>query len=365
MTVALVTPRYAPAIGGVERVAEMEARELARRGLDVELLTTDPTRSLPPIERRDDVLVRRFPTVANDSVYFLSPWLGRYLAEHATEYSVLHAHSYHTPLALQSALASRRRRVPFVVSTHYHGTGHSFVRRALHVPYRPLGHWVLRTAARVLCVSSVEETLLRRHFGPRLETIVNPNAIDPDELSVARASRSLGSARILSVGRLDAYKQPQRVVEALGHCAPDTTLTLVGDGPLRRTLEHSTPGPGNRVRLLGQVSRAAVLDEYRNADVFVSLSRHESFGLAVLEAAVAGLPVVASAIPAHLETAAYMPPGRIEFVDPDATGKDVAQAIRTAGQRGRVASVDGWPLPTWSRHVDLVQSAYVSAMERH
>ena len=45
--IALVTHRYAPAIGGVERVVEQLARGLARRGIAVEVITTDPTRQLP------------------------------------------------------------------------------------------------------------------------------------------------------------------------------------------------------------------------------------------------------------------------------------------------------------------------------
>ena len=48
--IALVTHRYAPAIGGVERVVEQLARGLARRGIAVEVLTTDPTGELPAVE---------------------------------------------------------------------------------------------------------------------------------------------------------------------------------------------------------------------------------------------------------------------------------------------------------------------------
>ncbi|HEY3062704.1 MAG TPA: glycosyltransferase family 4 protein [Chloroflexota bacterium] len=360
MTVGLIAPRYAPAIGGVERVAEIEARELARRGLRVEVLTTDPTRSLPATEEREGVLVRRFPTLGNDSVYFVSPALGKFLSAHADRYAVLHAHSYHTPLALQAALAGKRARVPFVVSTHYHGTGHSRLRRWLHVPYRPFGAWMVRSAAWVLCVSHVEQQLVRVHFGPRVRTLVTPNAIDADELARARRSEpSSGATGVLAVGRLDAYKQPTRIVDALMHLPSTTRLTLVGDGPLRTSL--SRKGQGKQVQVLGQLSRLDLLGQYWQADVFVSLSRHESFGLAVLEAAVAGLPVVASDIPAHREVAEFVPPERIHFVPVDATASAVAAAIGKAGERGRVERVDGWPLPTWTRHVDLVQSSYESA----
>src|SRR5258705_3008831 len=67
--IALVAHRYAPAIGGVERVVEQLALGLARRGIAVEGITTDPTPQLPIPEQRDGVLGRPFPTLGNDSPY--------------------------------------------------------------------------------------------------------------------------------------------------------------------------------------------------------------------------------------------------------------------------------------------------------
>jgi glycosyltransferase involved in cell wall biosynthesis len=104
--IALVTHRYAPAIGGVERVVEQLARGLARRGIAVEVITTDPTRQLPMLEQRDGVLVRRFPTLANDSTYYVAPRLAAWLKRNAARFALIHAHSYHTALAPQAALAA-------------------------------------------------------------------------------------------------------------------------------------------------------------------------------------------------------------------------------------------------------------------
>ena len=362
--VALITPRYAPAIGGVERVVEMQARELLRRGLQVEVITTDPSRQLPPLEEVDGVLVRRFPTLANDSVYFVAPGLGAWIYKHAHEYRVLHAHSYHTPLAFQAALAGRRARVPLLVNSHYHGTGHTRVRRWLHGPYRPFGRWVLRRARWVLCVSAVEEALLVRHFGPRLRTRVAPNAIDPSELASARrrSQRSSAEPHVLSVGRLDAYKQPDQLVASLPYLPPESRLTVIGDGPLHTTMKRMAAAlnVSDCLQITGHQTRASLLEQLASADVFVSLSRHESFGLSVLEAAVAGLPVVASDIPAHREIAGYTPRGRISLIPLGSSPSQVAEALLRAARCGRVDSVDGWPLPTWDRHGDVLMACYES-----
>lgn len=365
-TIALVAPRYAPAIGGVERVVEMGARGLAERGVDVDIITTDPTGRLPRLEVRDKVAVRRFGTVANDAVYFVSPGLGLWLLRHAARYALIHVHSYHTPLLIQAALASRRAGLPLVVTPHYHGTGHSPVRRALHGPYRPIGHWALRQATRIICVSEVERALLEGHFGPHLPIVVIPNGVEVDTLAPARRTSPTPSGsrsdrlRVLSVGRLAAYKQPDRALRALPHLPPGTELMVVGDGPELPTLQRlaSALGVAKRSHIVGGISHDRLLAAYRDADVAVSMSLHEAFGLAVLEAAVAGLPVVASDIPAHREIASYVPSGRVAFVEPDCPPSTLARAVEAAARVGRVDDVKRWPLPTWARHVDSVAACY-------
>ena len=67
-------------------------------------------------------------------------------------------------VALLAAAAARRHRVPLAVTPHYHGTGHSLVRRLLHVPYRPVGAWLLRQAQMVVCVSQAEQRLIHHHL---------------------------------------------------------------------------------------------------------------------------------------------------------------------------------------------------------
>ena len=369
--IAILTPRYAPAIGGVERVAEMQARELQRRGLAVQIVTTDPEGKHPAVEHRDGVLVRRFPTVAHDGVYFVSPALGRWLSAHAHEFALLHAHSYHTPIALQAAMASRARRIPLVVTPHYHGTGHSFASRLLHLPYRPFGRWMLGHARFIMCVSTVEQHLLWRHFGTALRTTVVPNGIDAAELENARLGRQPERAAagplILTVGRLDSYKRIGRLVDALQHLAASAELVVVGDGPRRSFLERRAVklGVERQVRFLGHLSRAELLAQYAAADVFASLSAHEAFGLAVLEAGVAGLPVLVSDIPAHREVAGYLAPGRATFVSPAASAVDIARHVATAAAQGRADNVASWPLPTWSKHVEAAIACYASALGVH
>jgi glycosyltransferase involved in cell wall biosynthesis len=97
---------------------------------------------------------------------------------------------------------------------------------------------------------------------------------------------------------------------------------------------------------------------YRAADLFITLSREEAFGMTVLEAASAGAPVLASDIPAHREVRGYAADLRIALVSPDSTDQQLAEAVTAALALGRSTDQTGWRLPSWSDMVEAVGSVY-------
>jgi glycosyltransferase involved in cell wall biosynthesis len=368
----MVAARYAPAIGGVERVVERLAEGLAARGVPVEAIVTDPTGQLPPLELRNGVSVRRFPTLRGDDVFFPSPRLLRWLWREGGRYRLIHAHGYHTLMPLVAALSARRHDLPLVITPHYHATGHTPFRKLLHAPYRPAGAWALREADKVLSNSHAEHAWLTRDFDD-IELRLVSNGVDvPDEASASAAADAVAmlpreptEVTLLSVGRLVGYKGVEGLVAALPHLPQSHVLTVVGDGPdapaIRATAERL--GVAQRVRLRGYVPSEEVRAWYAAADLYVTLSREESFGLTVLEGAAAGAPVLASDIPAHRDVAGYAAPGRITLVDPNADGPAVARAIVDALRHGRNTDRTGWTLPTWAGMVDGVMEAYAQILD--
>jgi glycosyltransferase involved in cell wall biosynthesis len=320
--IGLVSPMYAPAVGGVERYVERLAQGLLRRDLPVEIVATDPGASRPRLERHDGITVRRFPTVRGDRTYFVAPRLASWLAHHAADHALLHAHNLHTVVPLAAWWAARGR-VPLVLTGHYHGTGHTPLRRALHVPYRPVAGVVARAAARVVCNSEAERDLLRRDFGGALAPELVVEGIDLPPAARAREPGEpdpdgvTGRVTLLSVGRIEAYKHVDAIVGALPHLPAAYRLVVCGDGPARERVEVAARAAGvaDRVILRGRVSDDELGAWYAAASAAISLSSMESFGLVVLEAVAAGCPVVASGIGAFRELARFVPPDRITYVD--------------------------------------------------
>ena len=372
--VAIIAPRYAPAIGGVERHVERVAEGLAARGVRVEAIVTDPTGQLPPLEERNGVTVRRFPTLRGDDVYFVSPRLVQWLWRNAERYALLHAHNYQSLVPLTARLAARHAGIPLVVTPHYHAAGHTRFRSLLHVPYRPFGRWAMRTADIVTANSLAEAGWIERDFGvtPRLISngvdLLVPGAAGAAPASVDAEARTESEAhrgvRLLSVGRLAGYKQVDRVVSALPYLPDTYGLTVIGEGPAGHAIQAEARrlGVSDRVHLLGHVSIEELATNYAAADAFVTLSREESFGLTVLEAGAAGAPVLASDIPAHREVAGFTAPGRVRLVDPGAEGQALAVAIHETVALGRDTDLTGWTLPTWEGTVDGMLSAYEAVL---
>jgi glycosyltransferase involved in cell wall biosynthesis len=103
-----------------------------------------------------------------------------------------------------------------------------------------------------------------------------------------------GARVLLAVSRLTAQKGVDVAIRALASLSEDTVLVVLGEGPERGELERLARelGVEQRVFLLGRVPDVAAW--LRRASVLVHAARWEGFGLAVLEAMLAGLPVVAS-----------------------------------------------------------------------
>jgi alpha-1,3-rhamnosyl/mannosyltransferase len=158
---------------------------------------------------------------------------------------------------------------------------------------------------------------LPRRFLDR--SIVIPNAVPLPVGDRARARAQFGIAQdafvFLNVGSLSDQKNQDVLVRAALQL-PGAVLVIVGDGPRREHLAEWALHSNGRVRILGRVPLEEMGDIYAMADVFVFPSLFEGRPLALLEAARAGLPVIASPIPENLEVtgaaADYVNPNDVE-----------------------------------------------------
>jgi glycosyltransferase involved in cell wall biosynthesis len=217
--------------------------------------------------------------------------------------------------------------------------------------------------------------------GSRIQVV--PNAVDTSDHSSEHAAARhtilerygfADDARIVcAVGRLVEAKALDVLLDAIAAIVPEyptISLLLVGSGHLGADLEHqvSRLGIGGRVRFAGLLDRTATAAAILGCDVFVMASRTEGLPIALLEAAAAARPIVATTvggIPGALES-----PGEALLVSPEdalALGRAIGRLFDDsagasemgARARARVAREFGR-----ERQIGLMRTVYDQARSR-
>ena len=184
--------------------------------------------------------------------------------------------------------------------------------RRLPAIYEKLEAWAMRDVDSAWCVRESGVTALRERY-PALAastrfvpTWVDASVFSPiteprrSELRAQLAQRHglrAEAAWVISVGRLDTQKNPQRLLEAVSRLnAQGRPLhwLVVGDGVLRSALEQAIAqrGLSGQVHFLGLLPASEIAPWLRVADVFALPSAYEGMPMALLEAMGCGLPAV-------------------------------------------------------------------------
>ncbi|MEX0990054.1 MAG: glycosyltransferase family 4 protein [Actinomycetota bacterium] len=340
--VALACPYAWDAPGGVQvHVAEL-AEHLRERGHQV--LVVAPSRS-EPAQPWVHVVGRPVDIPYNASVAPICPWpsssrrVRDALAAFAPD--VLHAHEPLTPST--SLFAVRSAGVPVVA------TFHSGASRAL---LYDLAAPVLRREARRIdvrvAVSRAAAAFAGRRIGGAFRIVGNGVNVERfRDASPASLPGVPGGAQdgkvVLFVGRLDERKGFPTAVEAFARLAaddPTVRLVVAGDGPDRSAVETLGSDVRSRVSMLGHVPNAELPSVTAACDAFVGSSvGGESFGVVLVEAMAAGLPVVASRIPGYDEVISDGVDGLLVGPrDPAATAEALARVLGEPSLSARLAA---------------------------
>jgi glycosyltransferase involved in cell wall biosynthesis len=329
---AMYTRRPPDEHGGVERVVRGVTEQVRARFPDLSVSIVAAFRGATAVEGLDG---------ANDVIAALRLAV-RLLREDAR---VVFVHCPECVWALRLARRLRPRRRTALVAV-WHGAGphparvlrpHGDARARLLGWFRTLQErGALGADAHVAVHQSVVEDL-QRHHGFRGSVSVVENALAPEDLEhLAALRRPVRAGPVaLWMGQTEHRKGLDVALSALRRArrrCPDLRLIVAGVRP-------GPPTPG--VEWRGVLPPQRALDLYGEADVLLFPTRYESFGLVVLEAMAAGLPVVVSdALPAGI--AADDRNGRvIRGHDPDEYAEALVELLadperlRQVGERNR------------------------------
>jgi glycosyltransferase involved in cell wall biosynthesis len=314
MRILHVIAGLAPRYGGPSKACLELCQELARRGEQVAIYTTnidgDGELNVPlglPV-CREGVEIRYFP-VQPPRYYRFSFPLARALRTAIPQYDLVHIHSLYLFPSTAAAHYCRHYGIPYLIRPHGTLDPYLFARhRARKWIYERAFEWRNLNRAAAVHFTTQEEQELTNPLELKAPGVVVPIGLDLkdyDDMSRAGAFRAAhpetqGKKILLFLSRLNFKKGLDLLAKAFGQVARqrrDVHLVLVGpddDGygvQVRRWLEEEVLDKSTFTgMLLGAEKLAALYD----ADVFVLPSYTENFGIAVVEAMACGLPVVIS-----------------------------------------------------------------------
>jgi len=295
----VATDLYPEQLGGGALHAHMMSKRQAERGHNVTVLTSrHGDNSLPLQDRRDGYDIQRNWELAKPFGNSITPGTVRSLASRLDEYDVVHAHSHLYFSSNVAALLRRLSETPLILTNH--GLISQTAPGAIQKLYLPtVGRFTFNSADRILCYTETDRDRLRDRNVTTSISVVH-NGID---CSTFRPMESVTPRQqLLYVGRLKETKGVDRLIKAFAELYdgyPELTLSIVGEGPMRESLEVLCDrlDVDDRVTFRGTVPNEKLPRVYNESRVFVLPSDAEGLPRTVLESLACGTPVVTSDLP--------------------------------------------------------------------
>lgn len=209
---------------------------------------------------------------------------------------LLHTHMVHADI--YGSIAAHALRIPFLSTRHNDD-------RYLLGPFRYVDRAFMHSVRQIVAISDAvrlfheqaglpTERLITIHYG------LDHVPLQPSEVTPADAGIRAGSPLVLAVGRLIEQKDHATLLRAFARVhaeRPDARLAILGWGRLEDQTKQLVRelGLGDAALILGRVEPR---DWLLRADVFAHTSRWEGFGIVLLEAMLARLPIVATGVSA-------------------------------------------------------------------
>jgi glycosyltransferase involved in cell wall biosynthesis len=344
---------FPPIGGGGGTCSRYFARELARLGHEVEVVTSHWGK-LPRVVKKGRFTLRRLrglrrlPGQSNpvEMMAYVATAFPYLLLRGAPKPDVMI--SFHSiPSGMPAFPLSMLWGVPHIVLFRG-GDVPGWLPGELQLYHRAtlwLNRLIVYQSAEALANSDGLRNLAQKSF-PKKQVGVICNGIDLGSFCPPADNRSgrTGPVRLVFAGRITTQKGIETILDALAHEAMrglDWHLDVAGDGPMLEEYRSRAEelGLSQRITWHGWLDRPEVRTLYGSADVLVFPSRYEGMPNVVLEALGCGLPVVGTRIAGTEE---LVQEGRngflVEVDDPGALADRVATLVRDGELRRRMGA---------------------------
>lgn len=324
--IGLVCPYNFFRHGAVQKLVEVLSQELTERGHEVRIVTPRPYGY--------DGETPKGMIFIGQSVKWNTPLkttneFGMTLERSGLDdmlkhenFDLLHVHEPEIPIL--GAQIAAHAECP-IVATFHATMPDTAMSKSIELFRIPYGRSIFKKIAVMTAVSETAARFVREWSEQNVEIV--PNYVDRPRFATNTSGVERDEFEILYLGRLEKRKGVKYLLQAFNELAKkndNVTLTLAGDGSEREKLEYwvrvnNVP----RVTFLGPVTEDEKLLLMHRASLFCSPALYgESFGIVLIEAMAAGLPIVAGDNPGY--ACVMRDRGALSLVDP----KDQDEFVR-------------------------------------
>ena len=318
LRVAMISQGYYPLVGGAERQITAVSQELARRGMEVHVLTRRFP-GLAPEEMISGVYVHRLSAPQPKALASLAFTFNALARIQKLKPDILHAHELLSPTTAAVA-AGALNKIPVVATIHGGGEIDRLTQKFLG--NARLQIFRSRVDRFIAIDKDIDGQLARRGIPKSLRTWI-PNGVDVDHFyplpdtqkDRLRAELHLpDNPLVVFTGRLVTLKRIDQLIAAwvaVRPRCPEATLLIIGVGPEEAALKQAASNSGldseNGIRFLGEIQDVAPY--LQAADLFVLPSSREGLSVSLLEAMGCGLATVATDVGGNVDLVRHQQTG--------------------------------------------------------
>jgi glycosyltransferase involved in cell wall biosynthesis len=239
------------------------------------------------LEEINLTLARSFP-IYNQANYFLSTWI--YTRRHllkTKKFDLVHAHVAY-PAGVMAFLLKKLLHIPYILTEH---TRIQSQNRSIF--HKTLIKTAYKQADKIVVVSSFLEKEIKKEL--KLNPIVIPNVVDTNKFSIAHSQSG-----IFEIGFIGNFNNNNKGLDILLTACKRIRfpfrLHIVGNGSLIDQYKKMTRdlGINDYCIFYGKMKSHDLPKFYASLNLFILASRYETFGIVLIEAMAAGLPVIST-----------------------------------------------------------------------
>ncbi len=382
MRILMVISQFFPIIGGAERQAELLAKALLQKGIEVKIVTGWWRFGTPRKEIVHGIRIRRnFSCWGMFGIKGIRPLgaltymitLGIYLLLHRKEYDIIHVHQVLYPAFVSVLIGKGILEKPVLAKNGCTGLT-SDITCIKRFPFGALQlRYLMKHLDYLVAVNQEGFPEFRSVGFPETKIRHIPNGVS---LSVAEKTKSDGVLHVISTVRLDRQKGIDVLLKAWAKVvAQEKTarLRILGEGPLESELKQLTKSLEiiDSVKFVGLVNNPG--DYLKTSDIFVLPSRAEGMSNALLEAMCTRLSCIATNISGNTELIsekAKQPVASGEFIiekngilinpdDDEGLYKAILFLIKSKGEREAIGR-RGLEFIRTNYSIDLIADKYIA-----